>query len=455
MKSEDKNRLFKVALEGTPSNQDGKQDPAGNNVDLTKLEKDIVSAVETKLEEKTNSMKDGLKSDLKDGLKTELETMITEKIDQVKKEMVELSKSNKQSADDATEIEKIQLQKLNSCVKDGAEKVTLQQYREYMDKLNLQVRTALRGGKIELDATIAGFAGFDDARGGALIIPEVDKTIRQDFVDYDEGLMNSITFEPAMSRTKRCVVDVVEPDENTQATKETLEKIGYTLDDGCFVSATLNLKDYDSPARITYDQIEDEAFRIEPYINGKLVQGSRRKVAKDLWIGNSADKIKGIINYPQGNKYGQVAVKHVATSGTITMTDIMNLCIANKNKGVLFIDRATWGTLITEKDKDGRYLFELGSVAQGAGTQPFHVDAVVPLLNVPVVFDDAFILPEMVAANIKAAILPPSAIAGYKRPVARFMVKDHLKNRDMLLTERYDAVLTQFKYVKLLSGVAE
>jgi len=455
MKSEDKNRLFKVALEGTPSNQDGKQDPAGNNVDLTKLEKDIVSAVETKLEEKTNSMKDGLKSDLKDGLKTELETMITEKIDQAKKEMVELSKSNKQSADDATEIEKIQLQKLNSCVKDGAEKVTLQQYREYMDKLNLQVRTALRGGKIELDATIAGFAGFDDARGGALIIPEVDKTIRQDFVDYDEGLMNSITFEPAMSRTKRCVVDVVEPDENTQATKETLEKIGYTLDDGCFVSATLNLKDYDSPARITYDQIEDEAFRIEPYINGKLVQGSRRKVAKDLWIGNSADKIKGIINYPKGNKYGQVAVKHVATSGTITMTDIMNLCIANKNKGVLFIDRATWGTLITEKDENGRYLFELGSVAQGAGTQPFHVDAVVPLLNVPVVFDDAFILPEMVAANIKAAILPPSAIAGYKRPVARFMVKDHLKNRDMLLTERYDAVLTQFKYVKLLSGVAE
>ena len=111
--------------------------------------------------------------------------------------------------------------------------------------------------------------------------------------------------------------------------------------------------------------------------------------------------------------------------------------------------------MITEKDGNGRYLFELGSVAQGAGTQPFHVDAVVPLLNVPVVFDDAFILPEMVAANIKAAILPPSAIAGYKRPVARFMVKDHLKNRDMLLTERYDAVLTQFKYVKLLSGVTE
>lgn len=451
MKSEDKKRLFKVTLEGTPSNQGGKQDPAGNNVDLTKLEKDIVSAVETKLEEKTNSMKDGLK----DGLKTELETMITEKIDQAKKEMVELSKPNRQSVDDATEIEKIQLQKLNSCVKDGAEKVSLQQYREYMDKLNLQVRTALRGGKVELDATIAGFAGFDDARGGALIIPEVDKTIRQDFVEYDEGLMNSITFEPAMSRTKRCVVDVVEPDENTQATKETLEKIGYTLDDGCFVSATLNLKDYDSPARITYDQIEDEAFRIEPYINGKLVQGSRRKVAKDLWIGNSADKIKGIINYPKGNKYGQVTVKHVATTGTITMTDIMNLCISNKNKGVLFIDRATWGTLITEKDDNGRYLFELGSVAQGAGVQPFHVDAVVPLLNVPVIFDDAFILPEMVAANIKAAILPPSAVAGYKRPVARFMVKDHLKNRDMLLTERYDAVLTQFKYVKLLSGVAE
>lgn len=442
-------RIFEVKLE-----DGGNQNPA-EKVALEKLQNDLTNAVETKLEEKANSLKEGLKSDLQDGIKTELETMITEKIDQAKKEMVELSKSNVKVVDDATEIEKIQLQKLNSCIKDGAEKVTLQQYREYMDKLNLQVRNALRGGKVELDATIAGFAGFDDARGGALIIPEVDKTIRQDFIDYDEGLMRSIVFEPAMSRTKRCIVDVVEPDENTQATKETLEKIGYTLDDGCFVSATLNLKDYDSPARITYDQIEDEAFRIEPYINGKLVQGSRRKVAKDLWIGNSADKIKGIINYPQGNKYGQVGVRHVATSGTVTMSDIMNLCISNKNKGVLFIDRATWGTLITEKDQHGKYVFELGYVARGEGAQPFYVDAYVPLLNVPVVFDDAFILPEMVAANIKAAILPPSAIAGYKRPFARFMVKDHLKNRDMLLTERYDAVLTQFKYVKLLSGVAQ
>lgn len=441
MKS-NKNRLFGVKLEGG-------QEPVNNNTDLQKLEKDIVNAVETKLEEKTSSMKDGLK----EGIKTELETMIVEKIDQAKKEMVELQKSNAKPVDDATEIEKTQLERLNMCVKDGAEKVTLQQYREYMDKLNLQVRSALRGGKIELDATIAGFAGFDDARGGALIIPEVDKNIRQDFVEYDEGLMYSITFEPAMSRTKKCVVDIVEPDENTAAVKETLEKIGYTIDDGCFVSATLNLKDYDSPARVTYDQIEDEAFRIEPYINGKLVMGSRRKVAKDLWIGNAADKIKGIIHYPQGTGYGKVGLKHVATTGTVTMSDIMNLCISNRNKGVLFIDRATWGTLITEKDENGRYLFELGSVVQDLGARPFHVDAVVPLLNVPVVFDDAFTLPEMVAANIVAAILPPSAIAGYKRPVARFMVKDHLKNRDMLLTERYDAVLTQFNYVKLLSGV--
>ena len=450
MKSLEKAKKFEVKLEGTPNG--GNQDPA-DKVALEKLQNDLTSAVETKLEEKANSLKEGLKSGLKDGIKTELETMITEKIDQVKKEMVELSKSNSQPIDDATEIEKVQLERLNMCVKDGAEKVTLQQYREYMDKLNLQVRSAIRGGKVELDATIAGFAGFDDARGGALIIPEVDKTIRQDFVEYDEGLLNAINFEPAMSRTKRCIVDIVEPDENTEAVKETLEKIGYTLDDGCFVSATLNLKDYDSPARVTYDQIEDEAFRIEPYINGKLVQGSRRKVAKDLWIGNSADKIKGIIHYPRGTGYGKVGLRNVATTGTVKMSDIMNLCIANKNKGVLFIDRATWATVITERDQQGRFLFELGSVAKDLGARPFHVDAVVPLLNVTGICDDAFIQPEMVAANIVAAILPPSAIAGYKRPVARFMVKDHLKNRDMLLTERYDAVLTQFNYVKLLSGV--
>lgn len=410
-------------------------------LNLEKFQEDVVSAVETKLE--------GTKKDMK----VELESALEEKLNAHKQEMIELSKSQKPAVAEATEIEKVQLSRLNSCIKEGAEKVSLEQYREYMDKLNLQIRSAIRGEEVKLDATIAGFAGFDDARGGALIIPEVDKNIRQDLAEYDEGLFNAVNFEPAMSRTKRVVVDVVEPDENTKAVKETLEKIGYTLDDGCFVSATLTLKDYDSPARVTYDQIEDEAFRVENYINGKLVQGTRRKAAKDVWIGNSADKIKGIINYPRGNGYGKVGEVHVATDGKVTMDDIMNLCKANRNKGVLFIDRATWATVITEKDDNGRYKFELGAVAQGLGAQPFHVDAVVPLLNVPVIFDDAFGLPEMIAGNIKAAILPPSAVAGYKRPVGRFMIQDKLKYREMLLTERYDAVLTQFKYVKVLNGV--
>lgn len=441
----EKTRMFEVKLENDPANQ-----PPAGKVELENLQNEVVKAVETKLEEKGAKLQDEVKS----AIKTELEKEFEEKLAQHKKEVIELQKSAAPATDAATEIEKVQLQRLNSCLKEGAEPVTLEQLREYMGKLNSQVRNAMRGGDIKLDATIAGFAGFDDARGGALIIPEVDKNIRQDFVEYDEGLFNAINFEPAMSRTKKVIVDTVEPDENTTAVKETLEKIGYTLDDGCFVSATLNLKDYDTPARVTYDQIEDEAFRIDNYINGKLVQGCRRAVAKDLWIGNSSEKIKGIMNYPQGTGYGKVAVKNVATSGKVTMDDIMALCIANKNKGVLFIDKSTWGTAITEKDSNGRFKFEMGSVAQGQGIQPFHVDAMVPLLNVPVIFDDAFTLPEAVAKNIKAAILPPSAVAGYKRPVGRFMVKDHLKNRDMLLTERYDAVLTKFKYVRLLSGVA-
>lgn len=408
---------------------------------LKEIQEQIVSAVETKLEEKTK------------GMHVELENSLEEKLKAHKQEMIELSKVNsKPQVEPASEIEKIQLQRLNSCIKEGAKQVALEDLRTYMGDLNSQIRSAVRGEEVKLDATIAGFAGFDDARGGALIIPEVDKTIRQDFVEYDEGLFNAINFEPAMSRTKKVIVDTVEPDENTKAVKETLEKIGYTLDDGCFVSATLNLKDYDTPARVTYDQIEDEAFRVDTYINGKLVQGCRRAVAKDLWIGNSAERIKGILNYPQGNGYGKVGVVNVATTGQVTMTDIMNLCKANRNKGVLFIDRATWAGVITEKDDNNRYVFELGAVREGLGAQPFHVDAVVPLLGVPVIFDDAFGTPEAIAKNIKAAILPVSAVAGYKRPVGRFMIKDKMKFRDMLLTERYDAVLTQFKYVKLLSG---
>ena len=444
-----------IELEGSPAPTDVK--PDAQKVMLENFQKEVVSGIETKLEAKKTEISAGIKTELETSMKEELDA----KIASLKQELIELQKASSNSnSQSMTDIEKVQLQRLNSCVKQGEKPVTLEQLREYNDKLTLQIRSAVRGEQVKLDATIAGFAGFDDAKGGALIVPEYDKNIYQDFEEYDEGLFNSINFENAMSRTKKVVVDTVEPDENVQAVKETLSKINYTLDDGGLVQATLNLKDYDNPARITYDEIEDAAFRVENYVNGKLVAGARRKIAKDLWVGNSSESIKGLINYEapaDGAEahYGQIRRVHVATNNKVTMDDIMNLCTQNRNKGVLFIDRATWGTLITEKDGNGRYLFELGSVAQGAGTQPFHVDAVVPLLNVPVVFDDAFILPEMVAANIKAAILPPSAIAGYKRPVARFMVKDHLKNRDMLLTERYDAVLTQFKYVKLLSGVTE
>ena len=433
---------FKVELEGTPSNQPPVE--KGGAVKLEEMQNNIVSAVETKLEAK------GV--EIKDNLKVELETVISESIDKVKQEVIELQASRAPKVDDATEIEKVQLQRLNSCVKDGAEKVTLQQYRDYLVELNKQTRDALNGKKVELDATIAGFAGFDDSRGGALIIPEVDPEIRQDFEEWDEGLFNAINFSNAMSRTKKVIIDTVEPDENVKAVKETLEKLGYTIDDGCFVSATMNLKDYDAPARITYDEIEDAAFRVENYGNGKLVTGARRKVAKDLWVGNAAEKIKGIINYERGNGYGKVGEVHVKNAGIVTMDDIMKLCIENRNKGVLFIDRTTWATVISEKDNNGRYKFELGFVEKGMGTQPFHVDAVVPLLNVPVIFDDGFTLPEAVAKNVKAAIMPISAMAGYRRPYGRLMVKNDMKYREMLLTERYDAVLTKFKYVKLLLG---
>lgn len=433
---------FKVELEGTPSNQPPVE--KGGAVKLEEMQNNIVSAVETKLEAK------GV--EIKDNLKVELETVISESIDKVKQEVIELQASRAPKVDDATEIEKVQLQRLNSCVKDGAEKVTLQQYRDYLVELNKQTRDALNGKKVELDATISGFAGFDDSRGGALIIPEVDPEIRQDFEEWDEGLFNAINFSNAMSRTKKVIIDTVEPDENVKAVKETLEKLGYTIDDGCFVSATMNLKDYDAPARITYDEIEDAAFRVENYVNGKLVTGARRKVAKDLWVGNAAEKIKGIINYERGNGYGKVGEVHVKNAGIVTMDDIMKLCIENRNKGVLFIDRTTWATVISEKDNNGRYKFELGFVEKGMGTQPFHVDAVVPLLNVPVIFDDGFTLPEAVAKNVKAAIMPISAMAGYRRPYGRLMVKNDMKYREMLLTERYDAVLTKFKYVKLLLG---
>lgn len=442
-----------IELEGSPVQTVEASDT--QKVMLENFQKEVVSGIETKLEAK--------KSEISSGIKTELETSMKEELDakiaSLKQELIELQKASSNSnSQSMTDIEKVQLQRLNSCIKQGEKPVTLEQLREYNDKLTLQVRSAVRGEQVKLDATIAGFAGFDDAKGGALIVPEYDKNIYQDFEEYDEGLFNSINFENAMSRTKKVVIDTVEPDENVQAVKETLSKINYTLDDGGLVQATLNLKDYDNPAKITYDEIEDNAFRVENYVNGKLVAGARRKIAKDLWVGNSSESIKGLINYeaPADDEeahYGQIRRVHVAANNTVTMDDIMNLCTQNRNKGVLFIDRATWGKCIAEKDNNDRFKFELGYVQRDmAGARPFHVDAYVPLFGVPVVFDDAFTLPEAVAANVVAAILPPSAVAGYKQPTGRLRVKDDLKYREMLLTERYDAVVRQFKYVRLLIG---
>lgn len=445
-----KKRLFQVRLEGEDKTAEV----------LKKMGDDLAKTVETKLEEKGNALKVELEKNAKieletsvkeqaEAVKVQLETSFQEMLTAHKQEVIELTKAANSTTNDCTEVEKIQLQAINSCLKEGEKQVPIEDFRAYNDKLNLQIRSAARGDEVKLDATIAGYATYDDARGGALVVPVVDPTIQQDFTEHDMGLFNLINFEPAMSPMKKVIVDVVEPDQNTNAVKESLKTIGYELDGGNFVSATMSLKDYFTPARLTYNQVEDSAFRIEPYVNGKLAMGAQLKVAKDLWVGDSAQKIKGIINYPQGTGYGKVGVVHVANEGVVTMADILSLCKANKNKGILFIDKAAWGTAITEQKADGDYVFRLGSV-QNNGNSPFKFDAVVPFLNVPVVFDDGFTLPEAVAANVVAAILPPSAIVGGKKPTARLTFKTEHEYKEIGLTERYDAVLTKFTYVKLL-----
>lgn len=410
--------------------------------ELEKFQNEVTNAVETKLEEKTAKIKE------------DFETTLETKLNAQKQELIELTQAPEATLP-ATELEQRQLDRLNRSRDINTDPITLEAFRSYMTEANKQVLEALKGKRTELDATIAGFAGYDDARGGLLIVPEIDKKIYTDFKVYDTGLMDSINFQDAQSRTMKAIVDTVEPDADVKAVKETLEPMGYTLSDGWFVEATLNLKDYDAPARITYDQIEDAAFRIEPYVNGKMAEGCRIKVAKDLWFGNGAQTIKGIMNYPQGTGYGKVGVEHVKATGTVTLDDIINLAKANRGIGALYIDKETWFTAITSKASDGNFLLNLGYAGPDNNRfSAYNVDAYVPFIGMPVFFDSAFAMPEAIAKNIKAAVLPPSSVIGYKRPFGRFMVKDRMKYREMLLTERYDAVLTQFNYVKLLSGTA-
>lgn len=424
-----------------------------------------MSEIETKLEEMFKSSQEEVQKNvsvkleeqgtkIQDNMKVELETMVSEKMDALKKEVIELSKTSapKQSVAPMTDKERVQLEKLNSCLKDGAEPISLETLREYNERLNAATKQSVNDGKINLEGmTIQGYAGFDDASGGALIIPEYDPEIQQDVEDYDMGLFNMINFAPAASRTKKINVDTLEPDADVKAVKESLKDTNYTLNEaGGFVQAVLNLKDYQVAAKITHDEIEDTAFRIEPYVNGKMAYGTMKKVAKDLWIGNSSESIKGLINYANGTGYGKIALAHVATAGELKMQDIINMCRGNHGKGVLVIDRATWIALISEKDNNGRYVFDLGFVGREENARPFHVDAYVPLVGTPVVFDDGLTLPEVAAKNIVAALVPANAIKGYKKPTGRFMVKNEPNYRALYLTERYDAVVSKFKYIKLL-----
>lgn len=425
-----------------------------NELKLEDIEKKLAAGVTTALENVKTELEGKITESAAAKVKEELEKTIEAQLETVKKEMVELSRPSV-SALPATDIELKQLARLQAALPAGEPLVTLEAWRKYKTDLEAEALEVLRGKKDSLETTLAGYAGYDDTRGGALIVPEVDRTIYTDYKLYDTGLMDSINFEMANSRSLKVVVDTLEPDANVKAAEENLRDLPYVIGEGGFVETTLTLKDYENPARITYDLIEDSAFRIEPYVNGKLNMGCYIKAAKDLVVGTGANSIRGLINYPVTTgeeQYGKVQVVKTKTANEITLADIINLCVENHNVGVLYIDKATWTRCITERATDGAFVLNLGYTRdRNAGVRPYHVDDYVPFTGVPVMFDSGFALPETVASNVVAAILPPSALVGYKRPFGRFMIKDKLRYKEMLLTERYDVALAKFNYVKLLA----
>jgi len=149
--------------------------------------------------------------------------------------------------------------------------------------------------------------------------------------------------------------------------------------------------------RATQKMLDDAGFDIEVWLQGKLVRKFTRLENNAFVVGNGSKKPRGFLTYDpwavQGTyETGKIEQRPSTASGDFEADDIKNLqndLIEDYQPNAIWMmQRATFGKVVTKKDKEDRYLLDPNSFKTG-DTKILEGSQVVFMHDIPVVASDA------------------------------------------------------------------
>lgn len=149
--------------------------------------------------------------------------------------------------------------------------------------------------------------------------------------------------------------------------------------------------------RATQKMLDDAGFDIEAWLQGKVVRKMTRLENNAFVVGNGAKKPRGFLDYPAWAtpgtyETGKIEQRVSTASGDFEADDIKNLqndLIEDYQPNAIWMmQRATFGKVVTKKDKEDRYLLDPNSFKTG-DTKILEGSQVVFMHDIPAVASDA------------------------------------------------------------------
>lgn len=149
--------------------------------------------------------------------------------------------------------------------------------------------------------------------------------------------------------------------------------------------------------RATQKMLDDAGFDIEAWLQGKVVRKMTRLENNAFVVGNGAKKPRGFLDYPAWAtpgtyETGKIEQRVSTASGDFEADDIKNLqndLIEDYQPNAIWMmQRATFGKVVTKKDKEDRYLLDPNSFKTG-DTKILEGSQVVFMHDIPAIASDA------------------------------------------------------------------
>ena len=115
---------------------------------------------------------------------------------------------------------------------------------------------------------------------------------------------------------------------------------------------------------VTQKQLDDAAFDIEGWLNGKVARRFGRLEATAFVLGTGVGQPRGFMTYAAGTSWGQIEQLNPGDANTITPDSLIRLQNSLKSgyasEASFMMRRATVATVRTMKDDNGQYLWQPG-----------------------------------------------------------------------------------------------